>query len=722
MRFLAILLSASLMLGAQKSPGPPPEPVRGDVVFSVTSTLVQIDAVVLDDKGRQVTNLGPGDFDVLIDGRPQKITNFSYVRVTPEAAPQPAQEKAQGKRLPGPEAMRLPPQPVVRREQVRRTIVLMVDDLGLSFESVAFVRRALHKFVEQQMQPGDLVAVCRTAAGSGALQTFTTDRGILLSVVDHLRWYPDGRGGIGMDQARVLATVVNGRSAAPGGASGRSAFENPFPFGSSVGTLVSVLHVVDALRDMPGRKSVVLFSDGIAMWIPPQPDHPGRFGVSGDDNSGALDATGPLKALTDRANRSGTVIYAMDVRGLQSLTMDASYNLNDILAHQLPHQETADATQVIASAARDMAQDHAISQAGLRAVAELTGGFISTGNDLNYGLDRVLEDQNGYYLLGFHPNDSVFAPAGGVLRFNRVKVRVHGAGLHVRSRTGFYGQTDEQERPKNPTALDQLRASMVSPFRSSEIHVRATPLYSQLTKQGPLVRNLIYIDVRDLQFEPQLDGSSKAYLDLLGVAVGAGDRPLGAVAKPYVVLVPRGGMERARENGVVYSLDLAVAHPGPYQFRMAVRDQKTGKLGSASQFLEIPDLQRARLVLTSVVLGKSGIGNENERLARLVPARRLFRQDDVLEYFCLLEESAKPRAATAGALDARIRIFHDDKEVYSGPAPLTRTEAGQPAVFGRLQLKNTIQPGEYYIQVVARLPQGKKEIVASQWTDFEVID
>ena len=722
MRFLAVLLSVSLTLGARQSPVPPPEPAQGDVVFSVTSTLVQIDAVVLDDKGRQVTNLGPGDFEILIDGQPQKITNFSYVRVTPGAAPQPAQEEAKGNRLPRPEARRLPPQPEARREQVRRTIVLMVDDLGLSFESVAFVRRALHKFVEQQMQPGDLVAVCRTAAGSGALQTFTTDRSILLSVIDHLRWYPDGRYGIGLDQKRVLATVVNGRSAAPGGASGRSAFENPFPFGSSVGTLVSVLHVVDALRDMPGRKSVVLFSDGITLWIPPRPDHPGGFGVSGDDNSGALDITGPLKAITDRANRSGTVIYAMDVRGLKSLTPDASLAIDPIINGGLPHTESPSASDVLGGIMNEMALDHAISQAGLAAVAELTGGFISTGNDLNYGLDRVMEDQNGYYLLGFHPNDSVFAPAGGVLRFNGVKVRVHGAGLHVRSRTGFYGQTDEQERPKNPTALDQLRASMLSPFRSSDIHVRATPLYSQLTKQGPLVRNLIYIDVRDLQFEPQLDGTSKAYLDLLGVAVGAGDRPLGAVAKPYVVLVPRGGMERARENGVVYSLDLAVAHPGPYQFRMAVRDQKTGKLGSASQFLEIPDLQRARIVLTSVVLGKTGIGTEDERLARLTPARRLFRQDEVMEYFCLLEQSGKPRAGAAPALEARIRVFRDDKEIYSGPAPIVKTEAGQPAVFGRLQLKNTIQPGEYYLQVSAREHEGKRETVAVQWTDFEVID
>jgi hypothetical protein len=263
---------------------------------------------------------------------------------------------------------------------------------------------------------------------------------------------------------------------------------------------------------------------------------------------------------------------------------------------------------------------------------------------------------------------------------------------------------------------------MLSPFRTSDIRVRATPLYSQLTKQGPLVRNLLYIDVHDLEFVPQLDGSSKAYVDLLAVAVGAGDQTLGAVAKPYVVLVPNGGMERALQRGVAYTLDLAVPHPGPYQFRMAVRDQKTGKVGSASHFLEIPDLKRVRMALTSVVLGKDTPSPESELSARLTPARRQFRQDDVLRYFCLLEQAGKSRAPAPGSLEARVRVFHDDKEIYSGPAPIAKTEDGQPAVFGKLQLRGAIQPGEYYLQVSARSHEGKRETVAAQWTDFEVID
>lgn len=81
----------------------------------------------------------------------------------------------------------------LRPEDVRRTIALVVDDLGLSFQSTHFVRRALKQFVDQQMQTGDLVAIIRTSGGMGALQQFTSDRRQLYAAIDHIKWYPGGR-------------------------------------------------------------------------------------------------------------------------------------------------------------------------------------------------------------------------------------------------------------------------------------------------------------------------------------------------------------------------------------------------------------------------------------------------------------------------------------------------------------------------------------------------
>jgi VWFA-related protein len=146
-----------------------------DEVVRISTNLVQIDAVVTDSKGRQITDLTADDFELKEDERPQKITNVSYVSIGTPASGQLA-------RVPPPaanpnEKVVLPPPPkTLRPVQVHRTLALVVDDLGLSFESIAYVRQALRKFVDTQMNPGDLVAVIRSSAGAGALQQFTSDK------------------------------------------------------------------------------------------------------------------------------------------------------------------------------------------------------------------------------------------------------------------------------------------------------------------------------------------------------------------------------------------------------------------------------------------------------------------------------------------------------------------------------------------------------------------
>src|SRR5215467_13726773 len=150
------------------------EPVR------ISVTLVQVDAVVNDSKGRLVTDLKPEDFEIQEDGRPQKITNFSYIST----------ENARS------EPKTTPPPVALRPEQVKRTVAVIVDDLGMSFESMAYTRDALRKFVDQQIEPGDLVAIIRSGAGIGALQQFTTDKQQLYAAIDCLRWNPQGTGGI----------------------------------------------------------------------------------------------------------------------------------------------------------------------------------------------------------------------------------------------------------------------------------------------------------------------------------------------------------------------------------------------------------------------------------------------------------------------------------------------------------------------------------------------
>src|SRR5437868_14213277 len=74
----ALLVATSTGAFAQQ-PAPTPQAVDENEVVRITTNLVQVDAVVTDKAGRQVTDLRPEDFEVLEDGRPQPITNLAYV-------------------------------------------------------------------------------------------------------------------------------------------------------------------------------------------------------------------------------------------------------------------------------------------------------------------------------------------------------------------------------------------------------------------------------------------------------------------------------------------------------------------------------------------------------------------------------------------------------------------------------------------------------------------
>jgi hypothetical protein len=122
--------------------------------------LVQVDAVVMDKDGKPVTDLRSDEVQIFEDGKLQKITHFAYNVTGTESA------NRTGKPLATVKSNEVAP-PVapkrLNRENVQRTIAIVVDDLGLSFESAHYMRRALKKIVDEQIQPGDLVAILRTA-------------------------------------------------------------------------------------------------------------------------------------------------------------------------------------------------------------------------------------------------------------------------------------------------------------------------------------------------------------------------------------------------------------------------------------------------------------------------------------------------------------------------------------------------------------------------------
>src|SRR2546425_7029373 len=250
--FLALGLGlqlASLSIAQQPTapsnakPSSQQRPQQEEDVVRITTNLVQVDAVVTDKSGRVITDLKPEEVQIFEDGRQQRVTHFSYI-VTGADSRGSAKPIAADRNAP-PIPTRLKP------EDIRRTMAIVVDDLGLSFQSTYYVRRALKKFVDEQMQPGDLVAIIRTAGGMGALQQFTADRRQLYAAIERVKWNAIGRSGVGAFAA------IEPPTPGPGGAEidtfneeANQTRQDMF----AVGTLGAISYVVKGLKTLPGRK------------------------------------------------------------------------------------------------------------------------------------------------------------------------------------------------------------------------------------------------------------------------------------------------------------------------------------------------------------------------------------------------------------------------------------------------------------------------------------
>ncbi|MBA2733228.1 MAG: VWA domain-containing protein [Acidobacteria bacterium] len=736
---LALALVFSLFTSAlSQNPKPAPSPQTppqqqeqddNDVV-RITTNLVQVDAVITDKNGKLVTDLRPEEIEILEDGRPQKIANFSFVS-TDSAASQPASPPAPADKLAPP----VPPARL-RPDQVRRTVALVVDDLGLSFESTAYVRQALKKFVDQQLQPGDLVAIIRTAGGVGALQQFTSDKRQLYAAIERVRWNPQGRGGVGafapiqadpMAQMREQNANQEENDSRSEGTDIDQFREELF----AVGTLGALNYVVRGMRELPGRKSILLMSDGIKIF---NRDDPTR-------SSRVLDN---LRRLTDLANRASVVIYTMDARGLQTLGLTAADSTSGLTGDELESQ------------LEDRRSDFFESQNGLNYLARQTGGFpIRNSNDLSAGIKRVLEDQKGYYLIGYRPEESTFDTATGRRKFHKITLKLKRPGLSHRTRTGFYGITDQEAAPRPRTRAQQLTNALTSPFGSGGVKLRLTSLYGNDPKAGGFVRSLIHIEARDLTFTDEPDGWHKAVFDVLAVTFGDNGTVLDEMSRTHTVRARGGAYQRALEHGLVYVLTVPIKKPGAYQLRAALRDAGSERVGSASQFIEVPNIGKNRLTLSGIIIsgrdpspkpaatavnkapaspepiapGAQGEKAEEET-SELDPqagaAVRKFRRGMVMSYAYVVYNVMLDKATGRPQTQAQMRLFRDGKEVFtgrvvpldgSGQLDLKRLTAG-----GALQIGTEMTPGEYILQVIVTDPLAKEKYrTTTQWIDFEIV-
>ncbi len=345
---------------------------------------VEMDVIVTDRKGDHVTDLRKEDFEVLQDGKPQKIQSLSYKWVQPPSVDPPVEDPT-SHASPDPAAVsesRSSP------ELQRRLIAVVVDELGIDPKDMSQIRTGLKEFVDKQIQPNDLVALVRAGAGGDGI-SFTSDKALLLKALDRIKYNPSSRPGLNHNTL-VAQDVLSGSS--------------PFRQANlTLYTLDTLLNTVAMMEKLPFRKSVVFISGGLPLVYYSKIDR---------------DIRGTMRRLTDACNRASVVIYSIEAERLRMLP-----------------QYNAGSESIFLQRGGSVRTPND----GRYHLARETGGvYFQSRNSPNIATNRILQDMQGYYLLAYTPDSP--NPQALDRRVDKIKVKVKKRGLRVRARSAAFGK------------------------------------------------------------------------------------------------------------------------------------------------------------------------------------------------------------------------------------------------------------------------------------------
>ena len=688
----------------QTTPTPAPKvPASDDQddVVKITTNLVQVDAVVTKD-GKPVKDLKAEDFEISEDGRKQEITSFTYISNIP-GTPTTTPTRS------NPKDPNLPPvaSTPLRKSDPRRVIALVVDDLGLSHESMGSVKKQLRKFVEQQLSPNDLVAIIRTGGTVGALQQFTNDRRLIDKALSQVKWNICSRVGINLLPPIAPSLGRLGPSPTTGNCGMTSGW-------SVVSTLRVLRFIVDALAEIPGRKSMVVFSDSMPREEQDITEGLGRFEdrgapltVSADNrNFGFL-----LNRIAEKAIRSSVVIYGIDAGGLQYTGLTAADNIRASSPQQL--------NQIINNTMSSRSMLIQQRREGADLIARQTGGFL-VRNSNDFQLDRILEDQSGYYLLGYRPTDETFNR-----KFHRIKARVKKSGMTLRTRYGFFGVSEEDVDRTKRTPTDKTSVALMSPFGAQDIPIDLRAFFTN-DKTGSFIRSLVFISTKDLTFNDAPDGWHNADVQVRTMIFGNNGAIVDQATYDRTIQLRGDTYEKALREGLMLQFDIPVKRPGAYQVRVAARDIPTSRIGAVGQFVEVPDLGNHRLALSGIVMDGQLNTTPSAGRESVNAAVRRFPSGSNIRFACGIYNALADQATHLPKVVLQVELFREGKHVLSSPImPVeasNQSDLARLVATGVLSLGPELEPGNYFLRLVATdLVTKEKQEQAVQWIDFEIV-
>jgi VWFA-related protein len=712
--FTLIIFIVSFSVAAQGQEKGGRKPDAQDEVLRVDTQLVQTDVMVFDKNGKFVDNLGREQFELRVDGKPVPVSFFE--RVTTGNAKQTT-ERA-GEKVIAPKAAG-----AVAADTRGRTITFFVDDLHLSLDSLGRTREALTYFIEHEMTPWDHVAFVSASGQIGFLQQFTDNKAVLRTALARLKPIPytvrdtdqppmteyiairimnGDRDAADLYIDKIIEGYVSKKSSSR--ALNRNAvFEmvkgraNQIIFGLQSVTensLSSLENLLRSTQQISGRKLVFYISDGFFL----------------ETKNGISAANTRLEHVIDTATRTGSVIYTIDARGLFALLPDATGERPFDPKGRLDRATVGESM---------------ISQDGLAALAGNTGGrFLKNQNYFDSWVSRVLGETSNYYVLAWRPE----ADEQKIGKFKQVEVSVIGRpDLAVRLNRGYIAggsraevasaKPEEKSDEKIVKATENVpRTPPTSAVTKKSLPTLLSTSFVDVPGSGAVLTSSVQVATDSLNYGE--DGKQTGLVDLAGVVFNDQGKQV-ADFKTRLNVSP---LPSESGQGVIYNYRSPLA-PGLYQVRVAARDGRGGQTGSASQWIEIPDLSKRQLTLSSLLLGGKSVAGAKGEKAQDAPqiqfsVDRRFPRSSRLDFMLFIYNATKE----AAGLTAQVQVLGSDGRIIVDTHGRSLTMKGVEDLAripysGSFPLQ-ALAPGHYVLRVTVTGEGGKAS--ATQLAEFTV--
>jgi VWFA-related protein len=558
---LLFLLCSALFSQDRKAGQKKPDPDQTQFTFKVPVDVVVVNVTVTDKKGNAILDLTVDDFKIYEDGKAQPIHTFTLESYKAIQLPSAGSEKG------GAEARNAAEAPNFTQP---RLFSIMIDDVTSSREYYYSVKEAMRKFVEQDLGPGDQVAIF---SGSGRVQhPFTSDRQQLQAEVDSLLERLDGSTAsrstcptlTDLQAQRIANDVNDGGSLAVAVQETISCaqLQDQPSFAANLARSAAMMQYqetlhrsrillqtlrqhIRSLKHFEARKNIILFSDGFL----------------------SEEILYDLQDVVDQALRAGVMINTVDIRGLYTAMFQASDNV--IVSASL-----------LGLKQRLLSEDASSQEDPLNQLAHDTGGiFHRNSNDVHAGLKNVSDRQAHSYVLSYAAPS---LKADG--RYHKIKLEVTRPGLDLAYRKGYYAPKEQLtfERKRKEDILEALRA----PGNVNELPVVLSYNYYQVEDNRYEVEFVTRVDIRRMQFAEE-ETRRRNLISLVVVALDESDRYIDGSQKDVSFNLTPVSYSELLERGFASKVSFRVP-PGRYKIRAVVRESVQSKMGSLTRIVAIP--------------------------------------------------------------------------------------------------------------------------------------